>query len=122
MGVRVPLSEEEHAVVRAAAERVGMAVSAYAGEVIVAVAMQADPPHWSPLTELLGEVMRAAGQARRIGINLNQAVVALHSAGRPTRALEEYARVAAASTQSIDAVAEEIRRALRRSHAPRPRQ
>lgn len=98
-----------------------MAMSAYAGEVVVAVATQADPPQWSPLTELLGEVMRAAGQARRIGINLNQAVAALHSVGQPTRALEEYARVAAASTQSIDAVAEEIRRALRRSNTPRPR-
>ncbi|MFA1544576.1 hypothetical protein SM611_37115 [Actinomadura sp. DLS-62] len=92
------------------------------GEVVVAVAMQADPPQWSPLTELLGEVIRAAGQARRIGINLNQAVATLHSAGWPTRALEEYARVAADSTRSIDAVAEEIRRALRRSNTSRPRQ
>ncbi|TDE29983.1 hypothetical protein [Actinomadura sp. 6K520] len=120
--MRIPLSEEEYAVVLAAAERVGMAVSAYAGEVTVAVAMQADPPRWSPLTELLSEVMHAAGQARRIGINLNQAVAALHSAGQSTRALEQYARVAAASTQNIDAVAEEIRRALRRSTGPRTRQ
>ncbi|WP_346043767.1 hypothetical protein [Actinomadura chokoriensis] len=121
MGVRIPLSEEEYAVVRAAAERVGMAVSAYVGEVTVAVAMQTDPPQWSPLTELLGEVMQAAGQARRVGINLNQAVAALHSTGRPTYALEQYARIAADSTQNIDAVAEEIRRALRRTHAPKYR-
>ncbi|TDD71119.1 hypothetical protein E1298_36175 [Actinomadura rubrisoli] len=115
------LSEEEYAAVRAAAERVGMAVSAYAGTATVAMARRVDPPQWSPLTELMGEVMRAAGQARRIGINLNQAVAALHSSGHPTHALEQYARVAATSTQNIDELAEEIRRALHRFNASRLR-
>jgi hypothetical protein len=99
--------------VAAAADRVGMAVGAYVGETALAVAMSADPPEWSPLRELLGEVIRAAGQTRRIGVNLNQAVAALNALGRPTYALEQYGRVAARTAMNLDDAAEEIRLALR---------
>ncbi|GAA2621216.1 hypothetical protein GCM10010411_66380 [Actinomadura fulvescens] len=107
------VSESEYIVVRSAAQRLGLAVGAYAAEVVVAVASQSDPPQWSPLRELMSEVMRAAGQVRRVGVNLNQAVAALHSAGYPTAALQEYARVAVTTVTKLDDVAEEIRRNVR---------
>ncbi|MFD0857144.1 hypothetical protein ACFQ07_33370 [Actinomadura adrarensis] len=110
--VRVRFSEEEYLAVSAAAERLGLAVGAYAGAATLAAATRADPPEWSPLTELLGELMCAAGQARRIGVNLNQAVAALHSLGYPTMALGEYARVATRSIRNMDEVAEQIRKRL----------
>ncbi|SEG94076.1 hypothetical protein SAMN04489712_1434 [Thermomonospora echinospora] len=111
-GVRVPFTEAEYAAVCAAAERQQMAVAAYAGQVLVAVAEGADPPQWTPLRELMGQVIRAAEQVRRIGNNLNQAVAALHALGRPTGALEGYARVASAAVENLDELAEEIRRRL----------
>ncbi|WP_157431461.1 hypothetical protein [Actinomadura hibisca] len=111
--VRLSLTVDEHAAIRTAADRLGMAVSAYASEVVVAAATQAEPPQWSPWRELMGEVIRAAGQSRHIGANLDQAVKALQAGGHPTRALEEYARVAAYSTRNLDELAEQIRSRLR---------
>jgi predicted component of type VI protein secretion system len=76
--------------------------------------MRDDPPEWSPLVELLGEVMRAAGQARRIKGDLNRAVAALQSLGHPNLGLEEHAKAAAVSIRKMDDVAEQIRKALER--------
>ncbi|MFI0448071.1 hypothetical protein [Actinomadura sp. 6N118] len=111
--LRVQVTEREYVLVRSAAQRMGLAVGAYAAEVVVAAASESDPPQWSPLRELMSEVMRAAGQVRRVGVNLNQAVAALHSAGYPTGALHEYARVATTTVTKLDDVAEEIRRKVR---------
>ncbi|WP_169514750.1 hypothetical protein [Actinomadura atramentaria] len=110
--VRLTWSETEYAAVAAAAARTDMAVGAYAAATVLAVATGADPPAWSPLRELLAEVVRASGQTRRIGVNLNQAVAALHALGRPTYALEQYGRVAARAVDNLDETAEQIRRTL----------
>jgi len=112
-GVRVSLTEAEYAAVRAAAAQQQMAVAAYAGQVLVAVAERTDPPEWTPLRELLGQLLRASAQVRRIGNNLNQAVTALHALGYPTEALQGYARVASATVENLDDLAEEIRERLR---------
>ncbi|MBA9005183.1 hypothetical protein HNR21_004065 [Actinomadura cellulosilytica] len=85
--VRVDLTEEEYAAVRDAAARERFAVSAYAGQVLVAVAQGGHAPEFVPLRELMRHLLQASGQVRRIGINLNQAVAALHSLGKPTGAL-----------------------------------
>ncbi|MFI6515478.1 hypothetical protein ACIBF1_07970 [Spirillospora sp. NPDC050679] len=111
--MRLSLTADEHAAIRAAAARLGMAVSAYAGEVVVAVATQVEPPEWSPWRDLMGEVMRAAAQSRRIAADLDRAVKALNADGHPTRTLEECARAAANSTRNLDELAEEIRSRLR---------
>ena len=55
--------------------------------------------------------MHAAGQARRIGVNLNQAVAAVHS-GEPPPELRWYMDTAARTVRHLDDLAEEIRRHL----------
>ncbi|WP_119730068.1 hypothetical protein [Thermomonospora amylolytica] len=96
----------------AAAARERMAVAAFAGQVLVAVAERGEAPAFTPLRELMGQVMRASAQVRRIGVNLNQAVAALNTLGQPTDALQQYARVVSAAVRNLDDLAEQIRERL----------
>ena len=73
----VALSEDEHALLVTAAQR------------------------YVELREALAAVMCAAGQARRIGANLNQFVAALH-AGAPPAQLQRCAEAAARTVHKLD--------------------
>ncbi|MEU4827059.1 hypothetical protein AB0H37_34745 [Actinomadura sp. NPDC023710] len=107
----VALSEDEHALLVTAAQRERLATGAWAAQVLLAVASQAERADYVELREALAAVMHAAGQARRIGVNLNQVVAALH-AGDPPAQLQWYAEAAARTVRKLDDLADELRRSL----------
>lgn len=87
----------EFALVASAAAGERLALGAYAVHAVLAAARRSVQPQYALLREALATVMHAAGQARRIGVNLNQAVAALNSgsrrhscAGMPRRRLEPF--------------------------------
>ena len=59
-----------------------MARGAFAADVTLAAARGVPARAGSPLREVLGELMAAAGLVRRIGTNLNQAVARLNATGQ----------------------------------------
>jgi hypothetical protein len=112
------LTEQEYATLSAAARRAGLASGAYAAEAALAAASgtaaggtaaAAD----SPLREALGELIRAAGLVRRIGVNLNQAVAKLNATGQRSADLIPYAAESIRRAERLDTAAELIRRRLR---------
>ena len=107
----VALSDDEHALLVAAAERERLATGAWAAQVLLAAARDVERPEHVELREMLATVMHAAGQARRIGVNLNQAVAAMHSGELPSQ-LRWYAEAAARTVQKLDDLADELRRRL----------
>ncbi|MFA1551790.1 hypothetical protein [Actinomadura chokoriensis] len=88
-----------------------LAVGAYAAQAVLAAARGSVQPQYALLRESLAIVMHAAGQARRIGVNLNQAVAALHSGEAPPQ-LRWYAEAAARTVEKLDDLADELRRRL----------
>jgi len=112
--VRFGLSDGEFAEMEAAAARAGLARGAFAAEAALAAArgtitVAAD----DGLRDLLAELVHAAGLVRRIGINLNQAVARLNATGQPSAGLVPYAAESIRRARHLDAVAEQIRDALR---------
>ena len=65
------------------------------------------------LAEALGELVRAAGLVRRIGVNLNQAVAKLNATGQRSGDLLPYARESLRRAEMLTAAAEDVRKALR---------
>ncbi|MFA1540248.1 hypothetical protein [Actinomadura monticuli] len=109
--MRFSLSDEEHALVASAAAEERLALGAYAAQAVLAAARGSAQPQYALLREALKTVMHAAGQARRIGVNLNQAVAAVHSGELPPE-LRWYMDTAARTVRHLDDLAEEIRRHL----------
>ncbi len=112
--MRFGLSDGEFAEMEAAAARAGLARGAFAAEAALAAArgtitVAAD----DGLRDLLAELVHAAGLVRRIGINLNQAVARLNATGQPSAGLVPYAAESIRRARHLDAVAEQIRDALR---------
>jgi hypothetical protein len=112
--VRFGLSETEFAELEAATARAGMARGAFAAEATLAAArseitVAAD----DMLRDLLAVLIHAAGLYRRAGVNLNQAVARLHATGQPSAALDRYAGETIRQGRHLDAVAEQVRNALR---------
>jgi hypothetical protein len=105
------LSDEEHALVASAAAGERLAVGAYAAQAALAAARGSVQPQYALLRETLEMVMHAAGQARRIGVNLNQAVASSNS-GEPPPQLRRYAEAAARSVRNLDDLADELRQRL----------
>jgi hypothetical protein len=105
--VKVLLSEEEYAVLSQAAARERLAHGAYTAQAMLAAARNIDRPEYSVLRELLGALMHASGQVRRIGVNLNQAVAALNS-GEFSDLLPMYAHAAYRTVSKLDEVADEV--------------
>ncbi|RAY10735.1 hypothetical protein DPM19_33590 [Actinomadura craniellae] len=106
--MRFVLSAEEYTVLTVAAEREGLANGAYAAQAALAAAQGDCRSESAPLRELLGALMQASGQVRRAGVNLNQAVVALH-AGELSSALRWYADATYRSVRKLDEIADEVR-------------
>ena len=80
--VQFSLTPAEFAEISEAATSAGLARGAFAAEVTLAAARGAQARAASPLREALAELMEAAGLARRIGTNLNQAVARLNATGQ----------------------------------------
>ncbi|MFD0690969.1 hypothetical protein [Actinomadura fibrosa] len=105
------MSDEEKGLLAAAARRQGLATGAFVAQAALAVASDAVHPEYFVLREALAEVMEAAGQVRRIGVSLNQAVAALNSGNLPAR-LQCYADAAARTVGKLDELADELCRRL----------
>jgi hypothetical protein len=111
--VEFTLTGEEYAVVVAAAGRAGLARRAYAAQAALAAAANRRPiSDQEPLGQVLIELMRAAGLARRIATNLNQAVAKLNATGQPAGDLPGYAAESIRRADHIDQVADAVRKAL----------
>jgi hypothetical protein len=111
--IRFDLTEEEFGEVSAASERIGMAKGAFAAQATLAIARSGTMPSDSPLREALGELIRAAGLIRRIGVNLNQAVAKLNATGQRSGDLLPYAAESMRRAQLLDQAAEEVRKRIR---------
>ena len=109
--MRFALSDDEYQVVATAAAREGLATGAFAAQAALAVATGRSRPEHALLRETLASVMQAAAQARRIGVNLNQAVASLN-AGEPPAQLRWYAEAAARAVRKLDDLADEVRQRL----------
>ena len=110
--VQFTLTLEEFDEVSQAAERAGMARGAYAADVTLAAAHGAPDRTSSPLREVLGELMAAAGLVRRIGVNFNQAVAKLNATGQRGEDLLPSAQFCMRVVQRLDAAAEQVRRSI----------
>jgi hypothetical protein len=111
--VEFSLTGEEFELLEAAAGRVGRARGAYAAEAALAAARGGPAAADTPLRELVGELIRASGLVRRIGVNLNQAVARLNATGQRSGDLLPYAAESLRRAERLDAVADEVRKALR---------
>jgi hypothetical protein len=110
--VEVLLSEQEHAALVAAAEHARMARAAFVARAVHHAITGRERPEFTLLRELLTEVAKMAGQVARIGVNLNQAVAALHSTGQVPGNLLAYAAAAHRVLDRVDDLADELHRAL----------
>lgn len=111
--VEFTLSSEEYAILVKAAERAGMARRAYAATTALnAAANGTTATGQDPLELVLIELMDAAGLVRRIATNLHQAVAKLTATGQPTGNLPAYAAESTRRADNIDAVADDVRKAL----------
>jgi hypothetical protein len=114
--VEFTLTGEEYAVLVEAAGRAGMARRAYAATAVLdAAANGATIRGQDPLELVLIELMRAAGLVRRIATNIGQAVTTLTATGQPAGDLPGYAADSLRRADHIDAVADDVRKALRRA-------
>lgn len=109
--VFIALAEDEYAILADVAEREHLAVGAYAAKAALSAAQGATHPEYLVLREALGGVMHAAGQVRRIGVNLNQAVAALNS-GEESEQLRWYAEATARTVARLDDLADQIKARL----------
>jgi sugar/nucleoside kinase (ribokinase family) len=107
------LTGEEYALLEAAAGRAGRATAAYAAVAALMAAQGRSMEQDTLLHELLRELIRASGLVRRIGVNLNQAVAKLNATGQRSGDLAPYAAESCRRAEHLDAIAEEIRKALR---------
>ena len=111
--VRFDLTEKEFAELEEAAGRAGLAKGAYAAEAALSAARGAAAEPDTVLREALGELMRAAGLVRRIGVLLNQAVAKLNATGQRPGELANVAEACLRRVDHLDAAAEQVRRAVR---------
>src|SRR5262249_57070920 len=93
-----------------AAGQGGLARGAFAAEAALAAARRLPARAGSPLREALVELMAAAGLARRIGTNLNQAVTRLNATGQRGEDLLPVALLCARVIRRLDEAAEHLRR------------
>jgi len=112
--VEFALSDDEFGELSNAASRAGLSRGAYAAEAALSVARGEQSWVDNPLREALGELIRAAGLVRRIGVNLNQAVAKLNATGQRSADLRHYAAESVRRAELLDAAAEEVRARLRK--------
>ena len=111
--VRFDLTEKEFAELEEAAGRAGLAKGAYAAEAALSAARGTAAEPDTVLREALGELVRAAGLVRRIGVLLNQAVAKLNATGQRPGELVPVARACRSRVENLNDVAEHLRRRVR---------
>ena len=111
--VRFDLTEKEFAELEEAAGRARLAKGAYAAEAALSAARGTATEPDTVLREALGELMRAAGLVRRIGVLLNQAVAKLNATGQRPGELANVAEACLRRVDHLDAAAEQVRRTVR---------
>jgi hypothetical protein len=111
--VHFSLTAQELAAVEEAAARAGLARGAYAAQAVLAAADGTSGGPLTPQREALRELIRASSLARRIGINLNQAVARLNATGQRSADLVPCARECLRRVQRLDAAAEHVSRTIR---------
>jgi hypothetical protein len=110
--VQFSLTDAEFGEISEAAASAGLARGAFAAEVTLSAARGAQARTASPLREALAELMKAAGLARRIGTNLNQAVARLNATGQQGEDLLPSAEFCARVIHRMDQAAEQVRRSI----------
>ena len=114
--VEITLSSEEYAIITDAAGRAGLARAAFAASAVMAAAANGSAiSGQEPLEQVLTELMCAAGLVRRISTNIGQAVATLNATGQAAGDLPRYAAGSLRRADHIDAVADDVRKALRRA-------
>jgi hypothetical protein len=108
----VRLSDSELADVRAAAERAGMATSAWAGELAVDAARHKTLPVGWLHREVITELVRIRGQVKMAGRNVNQAVARLNATGAADGDLRSAVGYLLKVAERIDQAAEQTRRRM----------
>ena len=111
--VRFGLTEAEFAELEQAARRAGLAKGAYAAEAALSAARGTSVEPDTVSREALGELIRASGLVRRIGVLLNQAVAKLNATGQHPDELVPVAQACLRRVERLDAAAEQIRKTLR---------
>ena len=111
--VRFDLTEAEFAELEQAAGRAGLAKGAYAAEAALSAARGTSVEPDTVFREALGEVIRASGLVRRIGVLLNQAVAKLNATGQHPDELVPVAQACLRRVERLDAAAEQLRRTVR---------
>jgi hypothetical protein len=111
--VRFDLTEEEFAELEQAAGCAGLAKGAYAAEAALSAARGTAVEPDTVFREALGELIRASGLVRRIGVLLNQAVAKLNATGQRPDELVPVAQACLRRVERLDAAAEQLRRTVR---------
>jgi hypothetical protein len=111
--VRFDLTEEEFAELEQAAGRAGLAKGAYAAEAALSAARGTAVEPDTAFREALGELMRASGLVRKIGVLLNQAVAKLNATGQRPAELVPVAQACLRRVERLDAAAEQLRKTVR---------
>jgi len=111
--VRFDLTEAEFAELEQAAGRAGLAKGAYAAEAALSAARGTTVEPDTLSREALGELIRASGLVRRIGVLLNQAVARLNATGQHPADLVPCAQACLRRVERLDAAAEQIRKTIR---------
>jgi len=111
--VRFDLTEAEFTELEQAAGRAGLAKGAYAAEAALSAARGTAVEPDTVFREALGELIRASGLVRRIGVLLNQAVAKLNATGQHPDELVPVAQACLHRVERLDAAAEQLRRTVR---------
>ena len=111
--VRFDLTEEEFTELEQAAGRAGLAKGAYAAEAALSAARGTAVEPNTLFREALGELVRASGLVRKIGVLLNQAVARLNATGQRPAELVPVAQACLRRVDRLDAAAEQLRKTVR---------
>jgi Bacterial mobilisation protein (MobC) len=108
----VRFTDGELARVRAAAERAGIAASAWVGELALdAAEHRAMPPGWLH-REVMAELVRLRAQIAWVGNNVNQIARAINSGIVPDVDMQPVLARLAEVAESIEQAAEQVRRRM----------
>lgn len=110
--VEFSLTDEEFGELDVAAAQAGLSRGAYAAEAALAAARGDGNRADAVLREALVELMSAAGLARRVGTNLNQAVARLNATGQRGDDLLPEAQFCVRVIRRLDETAEQLRRSI----------
>jgi hypothetical protein len=107
-------TDDEYAEVADAARCAGLTPSGYAAEAALAAASGQEAPALRPERAALAELVRARGQVRKLGSNVNQAARQLNAIGESPTWLEQAVVAATRAVTELEAAAMAMTTATRR--------